>query len=340
MNVVVIDTNVFVRHTHLCRKQQGPALIGLLRSTAGKIFLPEILRNEYFEQTQAMVVESFAEMQKQLGILKSVIGMQVLTAPSQEAIGQLVQQRLEQLSPITLEGPSVDGLMMAAGRRSVAKLAPTTKTDHGLKDCIIWEAVLTLLPGTKVWLATNDNGFFKDKTDELHPDLRADAAARGIDIEISRTLEPIIKAITLDFPDVNVAELEQRELQEQGYAADSSAPPAPVSSDSSGTDGDIASVRAALAANELHFDELELKVLGYISYLDPVPKTELFDALRGAGISIEMSSNVAGRLALKGLIRDTGKHYLIDDRSIQNAAAATVEKEMIGWLASKRQSHE
>jgi len=44
--IVVPDTNVFVRETHLLRKKGGPALVRLLRATNGRLLIPEILHGE------------------------------------------------------------------------------------------------------------------------------------------------------------------------------------------------------------------------------------------------------------------------------------------------------
>jgi len=49
--IIVVDTNVFVRDTHLLRKKGGPALVRLLRATKGQILIPEILHREYVERT-------------------------------------------------------------------------------------------------------------------------------------------------------------------------------------------------------------------------------------------------------------------------------------------------
>lgn len=336
MDVVVIDTNVFARSTYMCRKDHGPMLVGVLRATNGKIFMPEVLKGEAFEQVQAMVDEGFDKLQKFRGNLNHLIDLPELLAPTAGAVQQSVQQRLDELSPIILEGPAVDDLLKPAGRRSMAKQAPTTKSDHGLKDCMIWEAVLTLPSGTKVWLASADGGFYKNGTDELHPDLQAEAQARGIDIKIARNLLPIIRGLVKDRPELDLAELEQRERLEQSKPLASSIPPAPVTSEVPASTGDLDAVKVAVDASQQAFDGLELKVLGYVSYLDPVNKSDLVEALSFTGITAEIVANVAERLVLGGLIRDSGSKYLIVDRSIQEAAAANVEGEMIRWLESKR----
>jgi len=342
MTVVVIDTNLFVRHTYLCRKQQGPALTGLLRAIGGKIFVPGILRREYSEQTQAMAEEQFDQLQKPLAALKTLTGLpDQINPPGAEAVQQFVEDRLEQLFPITLVGPSIDDVAIAAAHRSVDKHPPTTKSDHGLKDCMIWEAILKLDHGTKAWLATNDNGFYAEgKSDELHPKLRAEADALGIEVKIARKLEPIIEALVAEFPEVDLAEVERKERAEQREVVMSTVPPAPTSPDANPTNGDISAVKAALVADEAVFEQLELKALGYIAYLEPVPKSELVDALLWSGVPIDHASNATGRLVLKGLVRDSGTNYLIANRSIQVAAMNAVESDIIRWLESKRSGHE
>jgi hypothetical protein len=343
MTIVVIDTNVFVRHTYLCRKQRGHVLMGLLRSTGGKLYIPEILRREYFEQTQAMVDEHAGEIRKNRDALKTLIGHQDASPlPDVPGIQGMVEKRLQFLAPISLMGPTIDELMQAAGRRSIDKLPPSTKSDHGLKDCLIWEAILQLPPGSKVWLASNDHGFFKDKTDELHPHLLEEARAREIEVSIVRTLERIVDAISKENPDLELSIIEKRELAEQGDIFSVTPPPAPADPVLAvlGPTGDLDKVSAALTALGRPFEDFELRVFGYIAFLDPVLKSDLFEALAGSGIQLEVAENVADRLVLFGLIRDSGTHYLIVSKALSEEAAAAVEPEIIAWLAKRRPGDE
>ena len=320
----------------MCRKEQGAALVGALRATGGKLFLPEILKHECFEQTQKMVDENFLKLQKHASVLKPLVNLPELSPPQPGSVGQSVQRRFDQLQNVTLEGPSVDDLLKASGRRTIANRPPSTKTDHGYKDCMIFEAILTLPEGTNVWLASDDGGFFVGQTAELLQELREDAKARGIKIQGARTLQPIVDELAKVAGGLDVAELERRELQELGNTTPDAVPPAPVTADLKGSDNDISPVQAALAASEKVFDGLDLKVLGYIAYLDPVSKVDLYDALLNADIPMDVAKNVVDRLVLNGLVRDSGSNYLIADRSLQEAAAATVEKEIIRLLEAKR----
>lgn len=86
--------------------------------------------------------------------------------------------------------------------------------------------------------------------------------------------------------------------------------------------------------------ELDIKVAGFVTYLDGPTKGQLVDLLTRSGLSEDLINNGIGRLVLTGVIRDTGNHYLPADRKIGELAAATVENDIISLLnTSPRDGH-
>lgn len=91
-------------------------------------------------------------------------------------------------------------------------------------------------------------------------------------------------------------------------------------------------LNAALAGAAGQFWEAERKVLGYVSYIGTPTKEQLFELLARSGIGADRAKNAAERLAIAGLIRDTGHHYLIVNKEADEAAASLVETEIIKLL--------
>jgi hypothetical protein len=80
------------------------------------------------------------------------------------------------------------------------------------------------------------------------------------------------------------------------------------------------------------FKDLDTKILGYVGYLETPSKDQLFNLLSRSGVSIEIARNAAERLAIAGLITDTGNHYLPGNKEATGLAAASIEPEIIKLL--------
>lgn len=89
---------------------------------------------------------------------------------------------------------------------------------------------------------------------------------------------------------------------------------------------------AVLAEAQRQFKDMELKVFGYVAYLETLPKEQLFRLLERSGVAVEMARNVADRLVLAKLIVDTGNYYLPGDKQAGERAAALVEPDIIKLL--------
>ncbi len=342
---VVCDTNVFVRETHLLRKKGGPQLIRLLRAVKGHLVVPEVLRQEYIEQTRLAAAEEHSRIRASLSVLETLTaGSSALTLLDDVGVDRLTLARLEALKLLVHPVLQTDELLAAAGKRSLAKQRPVSKTDHGYKDCLIWESVLRLPPGSEVRFISKDLKAFYEN-DRFSPDLEAEAAARGLRVVGVKDLDQVVGELQASNPSLDFAALSAFDLVESASEAperDSSAAPsdtlprltsqgesAPVEGVRQGSDWVASRIKNALEAVQ----EQEVRVLGYIAYFGDANKLQLFDALAHSGLPPARAQNIAERLALVGLVQDTGHHYLVPDRELARTAASLVEADIITLLS-------
>ncbi|OGA54974.1 MAG: hypothetical protein A3F74_17515 [Betaproteobacteria bacterium RIFCSPLOWO2_12_FULL_62_58] len=340
--IVVCDTNVFVRETHLLRKKGGPALVRLLRAINGRLLIPEILQTEYIEQTLEAAEEQRVKVVPALSVLETLIGFRSQPLPANDLIEQGAVDRLRTLGDITQISPLSPEILEAAGRRSVAKQRPTSKTDHGYKDCLIWESVLRLQAGSEVRFVSHDKAFFSGH--QLAQDLVDEAQARGIQIVGYRGIENLVRDLQEANPILDLAALEAQDLTDTGTEAPEGIAAAFVAPVPQATEAgqiqaglalaaaDVQEVAKRLAEARKRFDELELKILAYVAYLANPSKEQLFLLLYQAQIPTDVAKNVVERLVLAGFVRDIGNHYLVVDRTIGEAVAPIVEAEIIALL--------
>jgi len=348
--IVVCDTNVFVRETHLLRKKGGPALVGLLRAINGRLFVPDILRTEYIEQTLEAATAERQKYESASSVLGTLIGFQHRPLPNSDTINQTAVNRLRALESLTQNAPLDAEILEAAGRRSVAKCRPTSKTDHGYKDCLIWEGVLRLPAGSDVRFVSRDGKAFFDG-EHFAQDLIDEAQAKEIKVAGYTSIDDLVRDLQAENPALNLAATEAQDLSETGATAPAdvtvaSAAPVP---EAAGTDqtlpgaavaeSEVAEVSRRLAEARKRFDELELKILAYIAYLDSAGRDQLFGLLSQSRISTDAAKNVVERLVMSGFVRDIGNHYLVADRKVAEAVASTVENEIIDLLSKDGDGH-
>ena len=342
MIVVVVDTNVFVRETHLLRKKKGPELVQLLRATNGRLLIPEILQREYVEQSTKAVDEERSRVNTAFSTLKTLLGVRFdHSVPDREAVRLGAEQRLRALETLTLSEPLTTELKAAAGTRSLENRLPTSKTDHGYKDCLIWESVLRLPPGTQVRLISKDKAFFSGEA--FHPELIEEAQERGITVTGAKVIDAVVEELIKANPTLDLAALKAQDFAEQPpELAEEVIPAAPAPRPAEAIDRDqapaegISEITHLLSDAQKRFDGLELKVLAYIAYLDSPSKDDLFGVLADADVASDVARNIAERLTINGFVRDTGNHYLVEDRAIGELAAPTVEKEIVALLQKER----
>lgn len=348
--IVVCDTNLFVRETHLLRKKGGPDLVRQLRATNGRLLLPEILRTEYIEQTLEAANEQRQRFESSSSVLGTLIGVQHMPLPTTDAITQTAVDRLRALESITLASPLDAEILEAAGRRSVAKRRPTSKTDHGYKDCLIWESVLRLPAGSDVrFVSRDDKAFFNGEN--LARDLIDEAQAKGIRVVGYKNVEDLVRDLQAENPALNLSAFEAQDIPEtaavapeNGVVAHVAPVPAVTNLDQTAPDvatvaGDVQEVTRQLAEARKRFDGLEIKILACIAYLDPAGRDQLFELLNQMKIPTDTARNVVERLVMSGFVRDIGNYYLVADRAVAEIVAPTVENDIIDLLGKGSGGH-
>lgn len=93
-------------------------------------------------------------------------------------------------------------------------------------------------------------------------------------------------------------------------------------------------LEGVLAQAREEFKELDIKILGFVAYIGSPSKDQLFDLLSRSGVSIEIAKNASERLAIAGMITDTGNHFLATNKEAADLAAMSVESEIIKLLES------
>jgi PIN domain len=345
---VVCDTNVFVRETHLLRKKGGPQLIRLLRAVKGRLVVPDVLQQEYIEQTRLAAAEEHSRIRGSLSALQTLTGgAGALALLDDPGVDRRTLTRLEALKPLVHAVPQTVDLLAAAGMRSLAKKRPVSKTDHGYKDCLIWESVLSLPSGSEVRLVSKDlRAFYEDE--RFAPDLEEEAKARGLRVRGVKDLGQVIQELEASNPSLDFAALSAYDLVESGSEAPArDSAPAPTdgsppraatregpNQESTQHEPDLVASRLAAALEAMRQEEQ--RVLGYIAFFGDASKSQLFDALAQSALSPALAQNIAERLSLVGLVQDTGHHYIVHDRELAEAAASLVEADIIAILGRNR----
>lgn len=347
--IVVCDTNVFVHKTHILRKKGGLDLVRLLRATDGHLFIPEILQTECMEQTAKTADTYRGRLEGASSALDSLIGFQ-LPLPTSDAIFKAANKaaidRLRALEPITLTAPLNTEILEAAGRRTIAARKPTSKSDHGYKDCLIWEGVLRLPPGSDVRLVSHDGAFFDGE--QLAQELVDEARARDIKVTgyKKENVEDLVRDIRAANPTLDLSIFEAQDLTAPEDITVPTTPSERVATspdqlvpDLATAGADVQEVACRLADVRKRFEELDLRILAYIAYLDPAGRDQLFQLLNQVKIPTDMAKNSVERLVLGGFVRDIGNHYLVADRAVAEVVAPTVENEIIDLLGKDSGGH-
>jgi hypothetical protein len=330
----------------LLRKKGGPVLIAFLRATKGQLLVPEILHKEYLEQFVDAAMGAYNKADAGLSALQTLLGQRFNhLLPPKDVFQQAALKRLQSLEDLTRAAPLTEEIKLAAADRTLRKGRPASKSDHGYKDCLIWESVLRLPAGSDVRLVSRDIPAFFDG-EQLSAELVSEAGALGIavkgyNVKDHQSLVPLLQDLQVAHPLFDFSPREAFELEEsfeRGTVATKSAK-APIAQErepSAETFGVAASdaqeIAHLLAQARNNFEDLDLKILGYVAYLGTPGKEQLLRLLSQSGVNVDAARNVVDRLVLSEFVRDTGNHYLPADRRIGDIAAGTVEGEIIALL--------
>lgn len=338
---VLCDTNVGARDSHLFRKKGGPLLIEMLRAKKAKLLVPEILRIEYFKQFTIAGDEALQKMVKEVDRLKTLCGFDLFGLLPRSQFGDAqAREILDQLEDVIHVAPTTDALKLAASDRSMEGRRPTSKSDHGFKDCLIWESVLTLPPGSEVMFVTRDEvGFFENGV--LAPSLAKEAVAKGLKLTAFRTTEangvsPVVDALKARFADLASMRTTDVLMGDhpivQAYMRNERAAPVlPVQAAEVVPQPEVqpGELEALLTARTRHLILLDIKALGFVGFLDRAGKQQAINLLVQSGATEDAARNALERLALTGMIRDTGYNYLAVKSELLEKAVQQAEAEMI-----------
>lgn len=336
------DTNAAVRDAHLFRKRGGPLLVAMLRAKKAKLLVPEVLRMEYINQFIQAGDDALQKATKELDKLKTFCGydMSGFLPGSQFGEAQALDI-LAQLEDVIHPVPTTPELKVAAADRSINGIRPTSKTDHGYKDCLIWESLLTLPAGSEVMLLSRDEAAFFDEG-VLAPNLEKEAKEKGLVLTAysttkNPTLMPLVNALKERFADIAVSAAGDLPMDDhpiiQAYMQSERVAPVlpkdPTKEAPQPVVAEAGELEELFAAKTRPFALLDIKALGFVSYLGSTGKQAVIGLLVQSGVAAEVARNALERLALAGLITDTGHNYLAVEGCPAEMAAQLVEPEMI-----------
>jgi hypothetical protein len=339
---VLCDTNVAARDAHLFRKKGGPLLIDMLRAKKAKLLVPEVLRMEYIRQFTLAGDEALLKAVKELDRLKTLCGYDLFGLLPKSQFGEAqALEILERLDDIIHVIPTTPELKLAASDRTIESKRPTSKSDHGYKDCLIWESMLTLPPGSEVlFMSRDDVGFFDNGA--LAIGLEKEAKARGLVLTafsttVEKGLKPLVEALKTRFFDLAAMGPDDMPMGDhplvQAYMkAERVAPVLPLNRAEAAPQRVIVQpgeLEALLAAQTGHLGLIDIKALGFVGFLGQTGKQAVINLLVESGVAADAARNSLERLALAGLIRDTGHNYLAVAGDLLNKAAQQVEPDMI-----------
>lgn len=339
------DANTAVYDTHLLMKQGGPEAVRLLRALRAKLAMPDISRSEYLSNYAKVAASAHKNAEVALSQLQTLSGQPVSAALPQDKFWESRgQQILDDLRELTLEIVGTAELKAAALDRAVEGRKPALRPNQDIKDCLIWECILSLPPGSEIVFASRDlKAFYRDgKFDEaLLKEAGArdllmtpvDTSAQNLYAVVDLLKERLAAAKSLKVNDLRLDD----EPDEPAAIGDlgpivapvlpgdikQNAPKALVEADNLGDNFDT------VAPARDFFRSLEEKALGFVSYLGRTGKQEAIGLLVQSGVAVDAARNVLERLALAGMIRDTSNNYLRVDSVYAKRAAALVEDEMI-----------
>ncbi len=313
----------------------------MLRALRAQIALPEVSRAEYLSNYSKVASSAHDSAEAVLSKLETLSGQRVTAAlPQAKFWESRGPQILDDLKDITFEIVTSADLKAAALDRAVEGRKPAMKANQDIKDCLIWECLLSLPAGSELIFASRDmRAFYRDrKFDEAllkeaaDRDLLVtpvDCGTEDLHAAVSLLKERLAAAKALQQGDLRLG-AETNEPVAAGEAGPVVVPVLP---------GDIKQNAPEVTAEADDFDivgparvffrPLEQKALGFVSYLGRAGKQEAIDLLVQSGAAVDAARNVLERLALAGMIRDTGNNYLRIEGVHAQRAGELIEEEVI-----------
>lgn len=361
---VFVDTNIAIHQAHFFFKKGGQELVSALRASGARVLLPDVLYREYLKNYVAIGRAARDELKADLSKFRAFFdGDLDQFLPADSDLEARATATLDSLRDIMIVIPETDALVVAAGRRSMADIAPCTKSDHGFKDCLIWDSILSMAAGGDLHIVTQDRAFFAgDKGNALAPSILAEGAAREIALtgycarepqgkdqqrntSVTSPLFEVTKAIMASCASVSRDSLNVLDPEATPPAIPATAPAAPAAAPETPAERpptspvppatqfvDDGELEALLAPTRSEFGRLEVRILGIVSFFDGPDKARLLGLLSEMGVDRARAENACDRLTLAGLISEIGGHVLPVAKRPGELAAALVESEVIALM--------
>jgi hypothetical protein len=110
------------------QEESWAPLIHFLRQANGLLFIPDILRQEYLEQTVAVVTDQRNQISIGYDRVLTLVGRHDdFQVPSDKDVSASVTARLGELETLTLGQALTDEMLADAGKRVIAKRPPCFK---------------------------------------------------------------------------------------------------------------------------------------------------------------------------------------------------------------------
>ncbi len=314
----------------------------MLRARKAKLLVPEVLRMEYINQFVQAGVSALNKATIGLDKLKTFCGYDISALLPKPNFGEdEALAILARLEDIIHTIPTTPEIKVAAADRSINGVPPTSKTDHGYKDCLIWESLLTLPRGSEVMLLSRDEAAFFDGQ-ALARSLQKEAEEHGLlltafNTKRDDTLWPLVNALKERFGDIAASAVSDLPMNDhpiiQAYMESERVVPVLPKNPAEEAPQPVVVAAGELeelvAAQTKPFTLLDIRALGFVSYLRSTGKQAVIGLLVQSGVATEAARNALERLALAGLITNTGHNYLAVEGRQAEMAAQLVEPEMI-----------
>lgn len=347
---ILLDTNVGAHETRLLQTKEGKKLAAFLRTSGCKLLLPQVLVDEYVKHFGEITAANVSRIEGAMSVLKSLWGSELTDElPRRTSHDDAARRHIDGLLEFSRVVPLAAEHKEAFIVRSMAGRAPA-----GGKDGLIWEAVLSLEPGSLVYFASKDvNAFFGQDRRTFSPALLEEARGRGIEVKgfganaNDNVLPAVLSALRSDFSDLKPWPEPQADdfhpvRGRLSAPADLNLPVAlPAAIEAPPL---IETVPANAAADELSafmasrrsgMELAEMKALGYVTFLEGDSKEKLLNLLQRGGLEATPARNALERLVLMGLVKESDHYYLPVASPASDMAIQLVADELMALLREK-----
>lgn len=159
--IVVIDTSVWRANIFLNSPAWAAIRFYLYQSKA-RIGMPEVIRREVEEQTEAALMDAIRKVRENHEYLLRVFGqMKELVLPDEDSVRSKAKSIIDALGIEIIDMPLSLESARSSFEKILKKMAPSAKNSQQFKDGVVWADCLALAERDHVVLVTNDKAFFE-----------------------------------------------------------------------------------------------------------------------------------------------------------------------------------